>query len=119
MAWGTKNTIINAQSVSGTEVFSSAVGLNPGEVAHVQVEADFPATPTDNLIVKIYGTLDDTSENWDDTPLFQQEIDNGIDPNAISLVIAGVYKFRLGVIRDGSTDTITVNAYERRDGVSL
>lgn len=119
MSWGSKNQIITSQSVSGTEVFSSAVTCNPGSEQHVEVEADFPASPTDNLLVRLYGTLDASSENWDDTPIFEFSIDNGTDPNKVSFQVSGLYKWRLGVVRDGSTDTITVDAWYRDDGVSL
>ena len=65
----TRLRLRQALSVSTAELFSDAITLNPGESAHVQVEADFPTTPTDDLEVRLYGTLDDTSENWDDTPI--------------------------------------------------
>ena len=119
MGWGSKTQIMTSQSVAGTELFSDAVDLNPGEVAHVEVEADFPGSPTDNLVVAVYGTLDASSENWDDTALFSFEIDNGTDPNKASFIVSGVYRFRVGCVRSGSTDTITTNIYQRRDGVDL
>jgi hypothetical protein len=119
MAWLDKLKIEDAASVAGTELFSDAVQPNAGEQVHVEVEADFPATPTDDLLVRLYATLDDTSENWDDTPVLEFAIDNGTDPNKVSFIVSGLYKWRLGFIRDGSTDTITVNAWIRRDGVSL
>jgi hypothetical protein len=34
-------------------------------------------------------------------------IENTTDPNRISFLVTGVYKFRVGVRRSGSTDTIT------------
>lgn len=119
MSWSSKTQIITAASVAGTETFSSSVTLNPGEVAHVEVEADFPASPTDELVVALYGTLDDSSENWDDTALLKFNMEYSPDPNKMSFVVAGLYKFRLGVVRTGSTDTITVDAYYRKDGVNI
>lgn len=119
MGWLDKLQIATALSVAGTELFSNAVQPNAGEQTHVEVEADFPGSPTDDLVVSLYATLDDSSENWDDTPVFQFTIDNGTDPNKVSFVVSGLYKWRLGLIRSGSTDTITTNAYIRRDGVAL
>lgn len=119
MAWSSKTQIMTSQSVAGTELFSSAVTLNPGESAHVEVEGDFPVTPNDDLEVRVYGTLDDSTENWDDTPIYKFTISNSIDPNKASIVIIDVYKFRVGAIRTGATDTITTNMWYRKDGVSL
>lgn len=124
MAWSSKTQIITSQSVSTSEVFSSAITLGPGESAHIEVEADFPATPTDDLQVNLYGTLDDSTENWDDTPKRILIIDNGTDPNKVSFGIdsfgpEALYKCRIGVKRTGSTDTITVDAWYRKNGISL
>ena len=45
-------------------------------------------------------------------------IENTTDPNCISFLVTGVYKFRLGVRRSGSTDTITSAELSlREDGV--
>lgn len=119
MSWGNKTQIMSDVAVAGTEQFSGVVLLTPGETAHVEVEADFPAGPTDELVVALYGTLDDSAENWDDTPITKFNISNTPDPNKVSFVVSGVYKFRLGCVRSGSTDTITTNAYYRKDGVDL
>jgi len=119
MAWGSKTTIIDAANVT-TETFSTAFSLNPGETAHVQVDANFPTTPTDSLVVNVYATLDDSSENWDDSPVYQFLISKAIaDPHSLSFSLYGLYKVRLGVVRDGTTDTIVVSAWYRADGISL
>ena len=118
MAWGSKTQIATSLSVAGTELYSSSVTLNPGETVHVQVDGNTNGT-TDDLIVSVYGTLDASTENWDDTPMFKFSIDKDTDPHAVSFVVTGVYKFRIGFVRDGSTDTWTTDAYYRSDGVSL
>lgn len=119
MAWGSKTLIANALSVAGTELFSSAVSLTPGELSHVQIVGNSDGT-TDSLVVSIYVTLDDSSENWDTVPILTFELDctDGAD-NDVSIVISGVYRYRIGFVRTGSTDTITTNAWSREDGVSL
>lgn len=120
MAWGSKSQIATSSSVAGTELFSSAVTLNPGELAHCEVEANFPATPSDDLLVRVYGTLDATSESWDETPIYEFAIDKDLaDPNKASFIVSGLYKFRLGFIRDGTSDTIVTDAWYRKDGVNL
>lgn len=120
MAWGSDIASTQLTSITTEQFFSQTPQLNPGESAHCQVDVNFPTTPTDNALVAVYATLDDSSENWDDTPLFEFSIDNGIDPNAVSFVVSGVYKFRVGVRRDGTTDTIpSADMSHRVDGISI
>ena len=119
MAWGSKTQIASGLSVAGTELFSSAVTLNPGELVHIQIVGNSGGT-TDNLDIAIYTTLDDSTENWDTVPLTPLQLDctDGND-NDISIPLSGIYRFRIGFVRSGSTDTITTNAWYRADGVSL
>lgn len=119
MAWSSKTQIENAASVGGTELFSDAVSLNPGELAHIQVVGNSDGT-TSSLIISVYTTLDASSENWDTVPITQFTLDctDGND-NDVSFAISGIYKFRIGFVRDTGTDTITTNAWYRSDGVSL
>ncbi len=119
MAWGSKTQIESAAAVAGTELFSDIVSLNPGESAVIQVVGNSGGT-TDNLIISVYSTLDDGTENWDTVAIFKFELDctDGND-NDVSFLVSGLYRFRLGFIRNGSTDTITTNAWERKNGISL
>ena len=119
MAWGSKTQIATGLSVAGTELFSSEVTLNPGELVHIQIVGNSGGT-TDNLDIAIYTTLDDSTENWDTVPLTSLQLDctDGND-NDVSIPLSGIYRFRIGFIRSGSTDTITTNAWYRADGVSL
>jgi hypothetical protein len=107
--WGSETTIMNAVAVT-TGSYSDAVDLetNGYEGAHVIVDADFPASPTDNLEVYMQASLDGT--NWDDTALFSFVVDKGTDPNQVSFIVKDVARFRLYCKRSGSTDTITVTA---------
>ena len=107
--WQTEQTIINAASVT-TGTWSSDVDLETDgcEGAHVTVDADFPASPTDNLVVEVRASLDGT--NYDDTPLYKFEIANDTDPNQVSFIVKDVAHFKLYLYRSGSTDTITVTA---------
>ena len=121
MAWGSKTAATQLTGIGTTEqFFNQTPTLNPGETAHVEVDFNPPASPTSNLQVSVYGTLDASSENWDDTPLMQFTIANSPDPNKLSFLVSGVYKFRVGVIRSGgsNTDLVADMAY-RLDGVSL
>ena len=117
MAWGAKTNATQLTSITTEQFFALLVTTTPRELIHCEIEVNFPVSPTDNAIVAVYGTLD--AENWDDTPLMEFVIDKGTDPNKISFQIMGVYKFRIGVRRDGTTDTLTSADFSfRRDNVS-
>jgi len=107
--FGSETTIMNAVTVT-TGSWSDDVDLetNGYEGAHVIVDADFPASPTDNLIVEVRASLDGT--NYDDTALFSFTIDKSTDPNQVSFIVKDVAHFKLYCKRSGSTDTITMTA---------
>jgi len=117
MSWGAKTQIASALAVAGTELFSTAVVLNPGELTHIQVVGNSGGT-TDNLVISVYGTLDASAENWDTVAIMSFELDctDGND-NDVSFTLSGLYKFRIGFIRSGSSDTIDTDAWVRKDGV--
>jgi hypothetical protein len=72
-----------------------------------------------HAIMAVYTTLDDSSEVWDIIPMMEFLLENTTDPNRISFLVTGVYKFRVGVRRSGSTDTITsADLSLRKDGVN-
>lgn len=119
MAWGSKTSATQLTNITTEQFFDQTPQLNPRELCDCEVEHNPVASPTDNLVVSVYATLDASSENWDDTPLMQFEVDNGTDPNKVSFVVMGIYKFRIGVRRSGSTDIITSADFSyRKDGVS-
>ena len=101
-------------ALSGTtESFSSDVDLetNGYEGAHVFVEIDYDATPTDEVEISFYGSLD--GFNYDDTPLWNVRGDKSVDPQQLSFIIKDVAHFRLGVKQTGTTDSHNVRAYYR------
>lgn len=119
MAWGSKDTATQLTTVSTEQFFDDTPTLTPGELAHVQIVGNSSGT-TDNLIIAVYTTLDDSTENWDTVPFLELELDctDGAD-NDVSFLVAGVYRFRVGVRRSGSTDTFTADMAHRLDGVAL
>lgn len=120
MAWGSKQTATQITSITTEQFFSETITLNPGELVHLQFTADFPASPTDHAVFSVYSTLDDSTENWDTTPIAQVQVSNNSDPSDASYILRGIYKVRVGVKRSGSTDTITsADLAWRKDGVSL
>lgn len=102
-------------TLSGTtESFSSDVDLETDgyEGAHVIVEVDFDATPTDNVLIGIYGSLDGT--NFDDIPAAVYAFDKAIDPNQQSFIVTGYAHFRVGAKQTGSTNSHDVRVYHQR-----
>lgn len=120
MAWGADTASTQLTSITTEQFFSQTPTLNPGETAHCQVEVDFPTTPTDAAIISIYTTLDASTEVWDITPYVQFRLANSPDPGRLSFLIDGVYKFRVGVQRSGTTDTLTsADMSHRVNGINL
>jgi hypothetical protein len=113
VAWGSDTASTQLTTVSTEQFFSETPQLDPNEYAHCQVIGNSSGT-TDNLIIAVYGTLDASSENWDTVPLFEFTLDctDGAD-NDVSFIVEKVYKFRVGVRRDGSTDTFTADMNHR------
>lgn len=99
-------------TLSGTtEEYSSDVDMetNGYEGAHVTVEIDYDATPTDEVKIKLYGSLDDS--NYDDTPIWEMQGDKSVDPQQLSFIIKDLAHFRLGFQQTGSTNSHNVRAY--------
>ncbi len=114
--WATQNQIAGTGdgyiTLSGTtESYSSDVDLetNGYEGAHVIVEINYDATPTDEVKIKLYGSLDGT--NYDDTPIWEMHGDNGTNLQQLSFIIKDLAHFRIGVQQTGSTDSHDVRAY--------
>ena len=120
MAWGSKTPISTSVTVGSTtkQGASTDVTLNPGEVAHVQVDADL--TAGSSLLVYVQTTLDDATENWDDSGQPWLVLDPAeADPNAASFIVSGFYKFRLIYALNTGTNSATVSADYRKNGVNL
>jgi hypothetical protein len=116
--WASQSQIIGTGdgyvTLSGTtESYSSDVDMetNGYEGAHVTVEIDYDTTPTDEVAIKLYGSLDGT--NYDDTPLWEMQGDKSIDPQQLSFVVRDLAHFKIGVRQTGSTDSHNVKAYVR------
>jgi hypothetical protein len=119
MAWGSRTNATQLTAITTEQFFDQTPQLSPRETAAVQVSVDFPASPTDHAIIAVYTTLDDSSEVWDLVPIQEFFLENSPDPNRITFQLAGVYKFRVGVRRSGTTDTITsADMAYRKDGVN-
>jgi hypothetical protein len=114
--WASQTQIIGTgdgwMTLSGTtESYSSDVNLetNGYEGAHVIVEIDYDVSPTDEVKIKLYGSLD--GSNYDDTPVCQIQGDKSTDPQQLSFIVKDLAHFRIGVQQTGSTDSHNVRAY--------
>lgn len=109
VAWGADTALTTQTAIdNSTEEFLGIIDLAAGLQAHVQLEVDneHADTVTDDLIVNVYTTLDASSEVWDDEPFMTFQI----TPAAVALerhsfVVSGVYKFRIGCLSSGTTNT--------------
>src|SRR5262245_2226795 len=115
MAWSAKTHATQLTSITSQQFFSSTPTLGLGEIAVCQVEGVFPGE--DGLRIEVFSTLDASSENWDSYP-FLTFIISPAQP-VFSFVVRDRYKFRVGVGRDGASDTITSADLWYRTGVQL
>jgi len=94
-----------------TEEYSADVDLetNGYEGAHVIVEIDYDAAPTDEVKIKIYGSLD--GSDYDDTPIWEMQGDKSSDPQQLSFIVKDLAHFRLGFQQTGATNSHNVRAY--------
>lgn len=123
MAWGSAISATQLVNITTEQYFSFSgstnVTLNPGESCHLQVNCNFPATPTDHLIISVYASPNDGT-TYDVTPYLQHMLDRSFDPNVVSMMITGIKSFRVGVKRSTGTDTITsADAIIRKDGIVI
>lgn len=114
--WASQSQIIGTSdgfvTLSGTtESYSSNVDMetNGYEGAHVTVEINYDVSPTDEVKIKLYGSLDGT--NYDDTPIWEMQADKSVDPQQLSFVVKDLAHFRIGTQQSGSTDSHDVRAY--------
>lgn len=125
MAWGADTSLGTALTTvdNTTEEFippTGGISLNPRESAHIQLTIDNESgSVTDALECRVYTTLDDTTEEWDETPFMAFTVEpGGIAAEQYSFMLAGCYKFRLGFLSAGATDLYSVSGQYRKDGVS-
>ena len=102
-------------TLSGTtEEFSADVDLETGghEGAHVIIEIDYDPSPTDEVKIKLYGSLD--GSNYDDSPIWEMQGDHDVDPQQLSFIIKDLAHFRFGFQQTGATNSHNVRAYQQK-----
>lgn len=112
VTWGAKTALTTQTAINNTtEEFLHGSGLGitlaTGLSCHVQLEVDNEAgSVTDDLLVAIYTTLDDSSAVWDDVAFMSfAHTPAGIALERVAFIVSGVYHFRIGVLSSGATDT--------------
>jgi hypothetical protein len=74
----------------------------------LEVDNEHGSIVTDDLLVAIYTTLDATSEVWDDVPFMSfSHTPATVSLERVAFIVSGVYKFRIGVLSSGATNTYT------------
>jgi hypothetical protein len=111
VTWGADTALTTQTAINNsTEEFVGTIDLSSGLLAHIQLEVDneHATTVTDDLIVSVYSTLDDASEVFDDEPFMQfQHTPATVSLERVAFDVSGVYKFRIGCLSSGATDTYT------------
>ncbi len=111
VTWGNDTALTSQTAINNTtEEFVGTIDLSTALSAHIQLEVDNEGgSVTDAVIISIYATLDAASEVWDDQPYMTFSIlPSGIALERHPIVVSGIYKFRIGALSAGSTDTYTV-----------
>ena len=109
--WGADTALTTQTAIdNSTEEFVGTIDLSTALSAHIQLEIDNESgSVTDAVIISVYATLDATSEVFDDAPYMTFSIlPSGIALERHPLVVSGIYKFRIGVLSSGATDTYAV-----------
>ena len=109
--WGSDTALTTQTAIdNSTEEFMGTIDLATALSAHIQLEIDNEAgSVTDDVIISVYSTLDTSSEVFDDVAFMSFTITpTGIALERHSFVVSGVYKFRIGALSSGATDTYAV-----------
>lgn len=104
-SWTTGSPTTAAETLSGvTESFTGAIDAGAYWGLQITVDIDYDATPTDDVTINIYGSVDGV--NWDDTPMDFIAGDKGTDPEQLTFMIWNPPAYlRVGFVQSGSTDS--------------
>jgi hypothetical protein len=101
----------SAAQADDVGVDSEFITLATYEGAHCHVEADFPSTATNDLVIEVLATND--GDNFDNIPLFSFTVDNATDGH-VSFVVTSVFGFKVRFKSSGTAHTIGVFFRYRR-----
>jgi len=131
MSWGSKTTLtgLNTALSETTNADADYVAsnhysqwdtLNPGESAHLQIEAAFGSTGND-MYFRVVCCLDDSTENADNLSFIAGSLGYTASTTIRrSVILAGPYKYRVEVRKGGTTaGSYTPNVYVRKNGINV
>ena len=111
VTWGSDQTLTTQTAIdNATEEYIGTIDLSSALSAYIQLEIDNESgSVTDAVIISIYGTLLDDASRWDTEPYMTFTIlPSVITVERHPLVVSGIYRFRIGVLSSGATDTYAV-----------
>ena len=103
---GTQLTAVN----NTVEEFFDAITASDAILTEVELIVDNESgTVTDGLVVNVYHTQEGTPD-WDDIPRFSfRYTPTGVAAEQISFMIPSTFKWRIGCLSTGATDTYAVD----------
>ena len=108
-SWTTGSPTTAAETLSGTtESLTGGINLLTEGYEGIQLTVDINAdpTPTDDIELNVYASLDGT--NWDEMVIRKILIDFDLvftDPCQITTIVTGYAYLRIGFVQTGSTDS--------------
>lgn len=123
MAWSAELVSTALSSISTEQFFAFAgnsyQSLNPGEHVAIQVDVDFPSSPTDDAVVAVYPSVDGGA-TYANTPAVEFTVDRALDPNRAPYLFTGYPGYRVGIRRSGVTTVFTSATLRlKKSGVNL
>lgn len=122
--WGDKVPASQLTNINTTiQYFDLALQLAPGETADVQFTVVF-ANPSDaDALIYFYGTLDESSEDWDTEEEWFASIlitDTAGATKRASIPVDRKFKIRVGIKRGaGTINLVSADMSARKDNVDL
>lgn len=109
-SWTTGTPTTSTETLSGTtESFTGSINSNTYWSVQLTVDINYDATPTDDVSVNIYGSVDGT--NWDDTAMDFVAGDKSTDPEQLTFMLFNPPAYlRVGFQQSGSTDSHEISS---------
>ena len=117
MAWDTPTAATQLTSITTEQFFDELPAPDPGELIHLQIKIT-NAGSTDGVFINFYGSIDGGTD-YSGVPFASRALVNADKAKWVDFFISGPKKFRVGITRDGSTDTISADMEWVGDGISV
>lgn len=109
MAWG---SVVVSDALTLTSAFQDILDgavlmeIQPTkatDIIHIDISVNFEATPADDAIWQILGSVDGTT--YQPIPIMSGTILNTTDPNGVSILVEGYFSIKLQGKQDAAVDT--------------